>query len=280
MSVELILTFGHNVPLISAGSEQSGAEATNLITGDRGSRWRSVALSPTADTYLRPDLVSTTTTVDTLYLLGSNHTDAATWRIRGHTAVIGAATSTVYDSGWIAMAVATPLGRRTPERTAVHHLLDGQGNLAGQALRYWRIDVDDQTNPDGHYEAALVELGESLGYRLPLEVDLRVRDDSRVDRARGYPWRRRGRSWLEARITPLTLDAERGLTEVLQLLGRTVGLSGAVGVSILPREAEAHATSLWGLLSEEVALAYDATFDAEGDPRAWRWRSALSFEEL
>lgn len=91
-------------------------------------------------------------------LLYSNATADALWRVRAAASQAALTSGAAYDSGWLPH-YPVPVGDTPPAD------LDGWDRThaflwmaAVQSFRWWRIDIDDATNPAGFYQAGRLYL--------------------------------------------------------------------------------------------------------------------------
>ena len=209
-----------------------------------------------ANSFLTADLGSAQA-IDLIALLHSNASGTATWQIRGATSEANLTAAPGYDSGAITLWPATGL----EDWDFVHgiHFI-----AAAQSFQWWRVDVNDASNADGHIQAGRLYIaaawqptdnmifGAAIGWQ----------DFAPKRRSLGnqiYPIQR-----TPARVFDLTLDL---LTETEMFAnGFTLDrLRGTARDILLIRDPDAAAQvqnqTVYGLFSELPPVVF-AEFDA------------------
>lgn len=184
---------------ITAGSAAATMEAANLQSVQPGDRWRATDLS---NAWLQIDL-GAAAAVRMIWLGYTNASASALWRVRAANTLADLTGSPAYDSGWIAHRVGN-----TADWERTHAFL---WLTVAIAHPHWRIDIDDEDNPDGWYEAGRLYLadpwqpsrnrryGAADGYA----------DDSSAERARGgQTYVAEGGQWREGSFTLGFMDRE------------------------------------------------------------------------
>jgi hypothetical protein len=180
---------------VSGGDWNAAMPLANVLDPVIGNRARTIN-DALASTQFDIDL-GTNRGVRVVALAGHNFSSAAVFRIRAST-VAGDFSAPLHDSGWTGVWAGTYLSGSVPWEsplfwTAVQTMtgLDGGQPTLIHLLaeetgaRYWRIEINDQSNSDGYVEigrlflgsafqpAANFNWGESIGYA----------DDSTIDTA-------------------------------------------------------------------------------------------------
>jgi len=127
---------------LTAGSAVASLPVSNLQTRQPGERWRATDL---ANVYLEIDLGSAAA-INLVALLNTNASSAATWQVRAAATQGALTTSPGYDSGSVSMWPVAGLDG-LPWTHARLWL------STSQTYRWWRIDVSDSGNADGHFQA-------------------------------------------------------------------------------------------------------------------------------
>jgi hypothetical protein len=156
---------------LAASSEAPGLPVTNLLLQPRGRIWRTLNAADASITGSWDGI----TTVNAFVLYRHNLSNAATIRFRLYSLANQAGT-TLYDSGALAQGVGLgwgvfPFGMQKwggssifdswSYRYAVLWPTDVNGDAITTALSF-RLDISDAANPDGHFEASRLVLGESF----------------------------------------------------------------------------------------------------------------------
>lgn len=184
---------------ITAGSAAATMEAANLQSVQPGERWRATDLE---NVWLQIDL-GAAAAVRMVWLGYTNASAAAQWRVRAAASAGDLSVAPGYDSGWRAHRVGD-----TADWARTHGFL---WLPATETWRYWRIDIDDPENADGHYEAGRLYLAD------PWQPTRNRRygggdgyvDDSTAERARGgQTYVTEGGCWREGSFTLGFMDRE------------------------------------------------------------------------
>lgn len=132
--------------VLTATNEVSALPGTNLQDIQPTKKWRTTSLSTMA---IEIDL-TTAKAVNLISLIAHNATSTATWRIRGATSqAILTSTTVGYDSSTITMWPSTGKPQDWNDQL---FSLKWLGSNA-QTFRWWRVDVFDDANGDGYFEA-------------------------------------------------------------------------------------------------------------------------------
>ena len=181
---------------LTAGSEAAGMPVGNLQTFQPSEKWRATNL---AAAYVEADL-GAAQPLDLIALLYTNTTSAATWRIRGATTQANLTAAPGYDSGAI-----TAWPQSGLDDWDFVHVFKWLG-ASPQTFRWWRVDLTDAANPDGHLQAGRLYLSDAWQPARNLQYGWSIgfADDSIKRRATG------GQSWVTARGKRRVLDFTLG----------------------------------------------------------------------
>lgn len=121
----------------------------NLLTLNPRQKWRTVNLTVSVVVDLGAALAR-----NTVAMLYSNATSAATWQVRAATSEANLTASPGYDSGSLSHF---PGGADLSTWEETHARLHIGSD---QTFRWWRVDVTDAANPDGYYEAGRIVIAD------------------------------------------------------------------------------------------------------------------------
>lgn len=212
-----------------SGSASTSLNEDNLQTLDPRQYWRSSTSTPN----IVIDLGSAQS-IRYVSLLYGNFVSTDTWRVRAATTEAGLTSAPGYDSGSVSCY---PGGADLSSWDRTHTRLY---LTTAQSYRWWRIDIDASSNPDGYVETARLYVSEGIQPEIgishsalwtPILVEAGVRtvNQSGGITPRGFPKRRN----VEVTFSYLTRDeAFGGFGEVR----RERGSSGDVVVLIDPEE--------------------------------------------
>jgi hypothetical protein len=155
---------GANV--ITSSSDGTSNTDDNAVDDRVGKVWRT---DTDTTEWIKWDLVVTSKNVDCVALIGHNLTASATVTFEGHTA----------DS-WGAPTVNETLTIATDSDSNV--LPNIVHYFTQDTLRWWRVTIDDPTNPDGYIQVGRIMFGEYYEVTRDLSADMRV---ERVDPSEG-----------------------------------------------------------------------------------------------
>ena len=158
--------------VISSSSDGSSHADDNAVKASVGKTWRTD--SDTAE-WIKWDLVATTNKVDCVTIQAHNLTKDATVTFEGNAS----------DSWGSPPVDETIVGwnyQTNAENTGKAASLDSDGNVIDRithyftqaTLRYWRVTIDDPTNPDAYIQIGRVMFGEYYDTTRDITADLRV----------------------------------------------------------------------------------------------------------
>lgn len=130
---------------LTATNEVSTLPGTNLQNVQPAKRWRTTSLSTMA---IELDLTAAKE-VNLISLISHNATSTATWRVRGATSQGNLVSSPGFDSSVISMWPATGKPQDWGDQLFSLHWL----GASTETFRWWRVDVFDNANGDGFFEA-------------------------------------------------------------------------------------------------------------------------------
>jgi hypothetical protein len=239
-----------------ASTQQPTLPATNLSTANRNRVWRSAA---TTAQWARVALPSAKA-IDGVALVGGNLTASATITIRGHT-----------SDSWGSPAFTDTLTPWVATRTGVLFKMFA----TTQTYQYWRIEMSDAANPDGHLQVGVVALGPMMKFTVgPGAFTYTPVDPSIIAYApSGTPYRTSRRVYAQVDfVDPFVLEAD--VYGALQGVARDAGKHADMVLSLFPSTPSidefAKALNLYGSVLELESFIYRL-------PTKYGWR--LSFRE-
>jgi len=240
--------------ILNIGSEAAAMPAANLQAIQPTDVWRATALG---SIFFEVDF-GAAQKISLIGLLYTNATTAATWRIRAAAVQANLTSTPDFDSTTISLWQTTGL-----EDWGSTHGIHWIG-AAGETWRYWRIDVTDAANPDGHFQAGRLVLDDAwqptrnANYGLSIGW---VDRSSRTEAANGalYPLVRGNKRAIDFSID--LLSETEVFANAFQL-GRKRGITKDVLVVVDPDDAaEIQNQSVYGLLTQlrpVVIRAFDS----------------------
>jgi len=275
MSNVLILSPGKSdAATLAASSELASLPASNLQNMQPKRKWRSdAATSP----YLELDFGAAGCAATGFALIGHNLTASATIRVRGKATYPVTSSPTVDTT---ALSAWPSSGK--PSDESWPHYLSWLSWSNVTALRYWRIDIADGTNPDGYVEAGRLMLGAywqpSLNFDLagtPLAYDQR---DVQIATDYGNTFTDR-RATTAPRLFQLQISAANR-TEVLAGIAeiqRLRGMWGDVACLLDPAATtHFHRHSMQAVFAGQQRHQTPPLFDASGE----MWSVDLNLREV
>ena len=255
--------------VLTAGHQTVLNPATHLLDERLAKVWRS---GTTADTYLDIDL-GQPREVGGLHLPNHDATPASRFRLLGdENPITGAA---AFETPWKPLLLESQgldIDQGVVHPQAALHLLDGEGNLAPQTFRHWRLELQ------GIHQAGGLYLGRAAAFERLDGFQVAVVDPSVGRRfAGGDPQTFERRRYLRATL-PLFADVDEGLRDLLALYRR----ARRFGVAIYPSQAEAPALAFWAQQTPgERGLQHQGGRRVSNpDPRFISWNSTLVVEEV
>ena len=241
---------------LAAGVADDGFAVANLQTIQPSEVWRASDLS---NAFVTVDL-GAQSTVNLVAMLYTNLSSAATWRVRGASTSAAAVTAAPdYDTSAITAWPQTDLG----DWDFVHAI--NWFGASPQTLRYWRVDLIDAANADGHIQAGRLYIDDAWqpGANIDFGWTLNWIDPTRRSRATS------GAAWPTARAPYRAIDFRLDLLDEDDMydeafdLDRLRGESADVFVLRDPTSAKRlQDQSVYGLLTglRPIVQPHFATF--------------------
>lgn len=255
--------WSRNATVIGAGSENPDIPARNLLREQPTDIWESTGL---ADLWVEVDR-GETAEWNTVALLFTNATSAATWRVRAADTQAGLTSGPDYDSGSVQLW-APGASDAWPRR---HSFLWAP---AGVARRWLRVDVTDGSNPDGVFRAGVLFVAKlwQPSRNMQHPVTLGHIDPSPLSRAQGGPLMADARApYLSTEVTLDFLSEAEMLDNAFQLR-RLAGSHEPVLTALNPDEdTRLHQQLVYGLITNND-LIRSAGFR--------RYQHVLAIEEM
>jgi hypothetical protein len=269
-AVFLSSRFGDAATLVGS-TEQGSLSVGNLQDRRPEKKWR--ATGDSAE-YVTIDL-GAACACNALVLVGHNLSSAATLRVRGAASAAAVTASPVVDSG--ADSAWPSSGKHSdpdwPQEFSLVRFTSG-------TYRYWRLDIADDSNPDGYVEAGRLFIG-SL-FQPTFNVDTNVglgliSPDARVRSPFGRSYSD-PRGPASRRLTlPISAVDEAEMTAGLFELQRYCGLARDIAFCLDPSATtKFHTFSLQALFETDAAFGAEPWFHQDANV----WKAELSLIEI